>query len=348
MDKETKTDMGGNEMKIYHTETQADYDSLMVELEKRGVKWSPTRNPTETNHWSEFESQTGIKVQDCILTYQGVEYFERANPETPVIKYTAKKETQLPEWANWVARDEDGPLSAFENEPFKSTDIGMWFDDKHCSELVEETDDTFSHIKWTDEQPTSVKALIKEFSDKAESLRELGEALTRNWEAEHGKPTIAEYNQWQITQAKAHGYDEVPIVADKTERVYVDKDGAKITVDETHSIHFEESMALVENKTEDIQYDWLAENRMVNEADEIADKRYETPDIINEPNHYKGKHGIETIDVIRNFGNDDMVAGFYWGNAIKYMTRYRSKNGLEDLKKARKNLDWLIEHVEAD
>jgi hypothetical protein len=73
----------------------------------------------------------------------------------------------------------------------------------------------------------------------------------------------------------------------------------------------------------------------------------ETPDIINEPNHYKGKHGIETIDVIRNFGNDDMVAGFYWGNAIKYMTRYRSKNGLEDLKKARKNLDWLIEHMEA-
>ncbi len=72
----------------------------------------------------------------------------------------------------------------------------------------------------------------------------------------------------------------------------------------------------------------------------------ETPDIINEPNHYKGKHGIETIDVIRNFGNDDMIAGFYWGNAIKYMTRYRNKNGLEDLKKARKNLDWLIEHME--
>ena len=69
-------------------------------------------------------------------------------------------------------------------------------------------------------------------------------------------------------------------------------------------------------------------------------------DIINEPNHYKGKHGIETIDVIRNFGNDDMIAGFYWGNAIKYMTRYRSKNGLEDLKKARRNLDWLIEHTE--
>ena len=190
--------------------------------------------------------------------------------------------TTLPEWAKWLARDEDGDLCAYSVKPLKTDE--QW-NLKNLGDNcigIDETDDTFSHIKWTDEEPTSVKALIKEFSDKAESLRELGEALTRNWEAEHGKSSVAEYNQWQITQAKAHGYDELPAVQD----------------------------------------------------------------IINEPNHYKGKHGIETIDVIRNFGNDDMIAGFYWGNAIKYMTRYRSKNGLEDLKKARKNLDWLIEHTE--
>jgi hypothetical protein len=191
-------------------------------------------------------------------------------------------EMKLPEWANWLARDEDGELWAYSERPFKRID--MWDGDDYLdvNREIEETDDTFKHIKFTDEEPTSVKSLIKEFLDKSESLRELGEALTRNWEAEHGKPSVAEYNQWQITQAKAHGYDELPEVAD----------------------------------------------------------------IINEPNHYKGKHGIETIDVIRNFGNDDMVAGFYWGNAIKYMTRYRNKNGLEDLKKARRNLDWLIEHME--
>jgi hypothetical protein len=195
-------------------------------------------------------------------------------------------EMKLPEWANWLARDEDGELWAYSERPFKRID--MWDGDDYLdvNREIEETDDTFKHIKFTDEEPTSVKSLIKEFSDKAESLRELGEALTRNWEAEHGKPSVAEYNQWQITQAKAHGYDELPELSN--------------------------------------------------------------PDIINEPNHYKGKHGIETIDVIRNFGNDDMVAGFYWGNAIKYMTRYRNKNGLEDLKKARRNLDWLIEHTEEE
>lgn len=35
--------------------------------------------------------------------------------------------------------------------------------------------------------------------------------------------------------------------------------------------------------------------------------------------------------------------GFCEGNVIKYVTRWRSKNGLEDLKKARHFLDLLIE-----
>ncbi|WP_373752344.1 DUF3310 domain-containing protein [Jeotgalibaca porci] len=87
-------------------------------------------------------------------------------------------------------------------------------------------------------------------------------------------------------------------------------------------------------------------NRITNAKAHGYDELPAVQDIINEPIHYKGRHGLEAIEVVRNFGNDDMIAGFYWGNAIKYMTRYRNKNGLEDLKKARKNLDWLIEHME--
>ena len=33
----------------------------------------------------------------------------------------------------------------------------------------------------------------------------------------------------------------------------------------------------------------------------------------------------------------------YKGNTLKYLLRERNKNGIEDLKKARKHLDWLIE-----
>jgi hypothetical protein len=69
-------------------------------------------------------------------------------------------------------------------------------------------------------------------------------------------------------------------------------------------------------------------------------------DKVNNPNHYQGAFGLEAIEVVRNFaGNLTAVQGFYWGNAIKYLLRFQSKNGLEDLKKARKNLDWLIEEM---
>ena len=38
--------------------------------------------------------------------------------------------------------------------------------------------------------------------------------------------------------------------------------------------------------------------------------------------------------------------GFIEGCVIKYLCRYRKKNGIEDLKKARHYLDILIEYLE--
>lgn len=43
-----------------------------------------------------------------------------------------------------------------------------------------------------------------------------------------------------------------------------------------------------------------------------------------------------------------MKRDFIGGNAIKYMLRWYAKNGVEDLKKARQNLDWLIETLERE
>jgi hypothetical protein len=39
--------------------------------------------------------------------------------------------------------------------------------------------------------------------------------------------------------------------------------------------------------------------------------------------------------------------GFCEGSVVKYVSRYQFKNGIEDLKKARQNLDFLIESLEA-
>ena len=66
-------------------------------------------------------------------------------------------------------------------------------------------------------------------------------------------------------------------------------------------------------------------------------------DNVNSPSHYQGINGLEVIEVHKNFLTEEELRGYYKGNALKYLLRERKKNGLEDLKKARKHLDWLIE-----
>lgn len=53
--------------------------------------------------------------------------------------------------------------------------------------------------------------------------------------------------------------------------------------------------------------------------------------------HYKNKP-IEPWDYVAANGID-----FFAGNAIKYLTRWKDKGGIEDLKKARHYIDKLIE-----
>jgi len=64
-------------------------------------------------------------------------------------------------------------------------------------------------------------------------------------------------------------------------------------------------------------------------------------DMVNSPSHYN-KAGIETIDALEAM----LVDGFDYylqGNIVKYIWRYRYKNGIEDLKKAQWYLNKLIE-----
>ena len=60
-------------------------------------------------------------------------------------------------------------------------------------------------------------------------------------------------------------------------------------------------------------------------------------DNIKEPKHYT-QYKIEPIDFIIENQLD-----FCTGNIIKYVLRYNLKNGVEDLKKAKQYIDFLIE-----
>lgn len=68
---------------------------------------------------------------------------------------------------------------------------------------------------------------------------------------------------------------------------------------------------------------------------------------VNHPSHYQSKSGLEAIDVIDAFCDGlNGIEAFCTGNALKYLCRWKSKNGLEDLKKAQWYIDRLIEHIE--
>lgn len=70
-------------------------------------------------------------------------------------------------------------------------------------------------------------------------------------------------------------------------------------------------------------------------------------DMVNHPAHYKTANGLEAIDVIEAF-TEGLQGGeaTNTGNVLKYMCRWKKKNGLEDLKKARWYLDRLIKAEE--
>jgi hypothetical protein len=70
---------------------------------------------------------------------------------------------------------------------------------------------------------------------------------------------------------------------------------------------------------------------------------FHTVDNINNPKHY-GQGDIECIDYIKDILTDEELIGYYRGNVAKYLYRWRYKNGVEDLKKARWYLEALIQH----
>ena len=70
-------------------------------------------------------------------------------------------------------------------------------------------------------------------------------------------------------------------------------------------------------------------------------------DMVSHPPHYQSETGLEVIDVIEAFTFDlKGIEGFDTGNVIKYICRWKQKNGVEDLKKAKWYLEHLINHVE--
>lgn len=77
---------------------------------------------------------------------------------------------------------------------------------------------------------------------------------------------------------------------------------------------------------------------------------YESNDpMVSHPSHYQSKSGLEVIDAIEAFTDGlEGIEACDTGNIIKYMCRWKQKNGIQDLKKARWYLEHLINHMEKE
>jgi len=79
--------------------------------------------------------------------------------------------------------------------------------------------------------------------------------------------------------------------------------------------------------------------------DYLKNEENKKEDIINKPNHYH--KGVQPIEVIETNFEELETNGFLKGNVIKYVCRSNKKGKeLEDLKKAKWNLNRLIERLE--
>lgn len=67
---------------------------------------------------------------------------------------------------------------------------------------------------------------------------------------------------------------------------------------------------------------------------------------VTKPNHYQIAGGKQLWDVMPEMGSAEEFLGYCKYNVLKYVCRYKKKNGIEDLKKAKAYIDRMIRELE--
>ena len=86
------------DMKIYHTETQQDYDALMSELEEKGCEWRSGVKPTQLDKFKDYGKDTYIYEEyGGIISFSDGYYFKVYRSNETLIEYKAKGENMTQE-----------------------------------------------------------------------------------------------------------------------------------------------------------------------------------------------------------------------------------------------------------
>ena len=81
-------------MTIYHTATQEDYNSLMIELEKQGFRWrgEERKKLTDFDEFKTYGKDTYIYEEYGIISFSNGYYFKTYCSNEPLIEYKADKQ----------------------------------------------------------------------------------------------------------------------------------------------------------------------------------------------------------------------------------------------------------------
>ena len=156
-----------------------------------------------------------------------------------------------------------------------------------------------------------IKVCVLSHPDDKEIVKTVEDKLKRISEAPEQKPSVPLEN----VKATTTLYAKVPVSAEEFEK---------------------QLKALLPQQ--------LALEPLPKEDSPIQTSDSNKPDNVNHPKHYL-KGGLECIQVIEAQLTPQQYEGYLYGNVLKYMWRWPDKNGLEDLRKAAKYLDWLQQEV---
>ncbi|HDI3417856.1 TPA: DUF3310 domain-containing protein [Listeria monocytogenes] len=86
-------------MKIYHTETQEDFDALLEELKNEGYSWffGEVIPSYDSELWERYKQDTVVHIEEEGVSWGSLSYAKYLHPNTPIKKYKVKQD----EVAKW-------------------------------------------------------------------------------------------------------------------------------------------------------------------------------------------------------------------------------------------------------
>lgn len=131
-------------MRIWHCETQEQYDHLMKQLEAEGCEWAERVEPTYINRWWLYSEQTCIRESAGILNFARREFYEIEYPNTeiqPVVIPEQKQDKENKKMNKQELIEKLNILPKYSINTGRFYNIGIGFRKRDVLDLVEQLDE---------------------------------------------------------------------------------------------------------------------------------------------------------------------------------------------------------------